>query len=181
MQGRFISYLDLMCCGFGGALLMFLIVASANERLVPAQPMLVVRCRTSIASGEGPQSNGAELGIEYRRVGARDWTRVNGPPTDNDLVDMSAKGKEKGEKWSFQPPTAPGQPAESVAIFRYPQPGKWEFRAYLADFPSASNANTPLAVEFEILGSAQAQSKPKVLLTPGTTTSPIPITIGAGK
>jgi hypothetical protein len=179
MHGRFISYLDLMCCGFGGALLMFLIVASANERLVSAQPMLVVRCRTSIPGDRGPAPQGAEIGLEYRQVGGREWIRVNGPPDSQELVDSSDKGT--GDLWHFQPPTAPGQAAESVAIFRYPKPGKWEFRAYLADFPSSANANTPLSVEIEVLGSPQVHSTPKVLLTPGTTTSPVLVSIPTSK
>src|SRR4051794_22028570 len=109
---------------------MFLIVASARERIESSEPMMVVRCRTR---SEGPSAGpaaGAELGIEYRRSGAKDWIRANGPPADEDLVVTSPDGA-PGQKWAFLPATAPGQPAEALVICRYPRPGRWEFRAYL--------------------------------------------------
>jgi hypothetical protein len=68
MTGRFISYLDLMCCGFGGAMLMFLIVASAQTNPVSGLPMLVIRAK-AIHEGQLPPDHAIEFGIQYRKKG----------------------------------------------------------------------------------------------------------------
>ena len=184
MYSRFMPYLDLMCCGFGGALLMFLIVASAREQVSPSRPMLVVRVR-AVPDVEGePPPAGAELGIEYRRAGERNWIRANEPVRENDLpgpasVDEgTADADSTFSKWYFQPPTALGSPAEAVFICRYPQPGHWEFKAYLADYGTReTRADTSMEVAFEFLGTVQQQFSPSLLLTPGTTTAVVTVEI----
>lgn len=143
---RYLSYLDLMCCGFGGAVLMFLIVASSRPEQRPTDQILVVRCRTdweragaNTASGLGSAAAGqegelarpprAEVGIEYRRGGELVWQR--GKP-----------GETTGNAWIFVAPSGDGSGSETVLVWRQPARGRWEFRPYLIDFPSARVSGT---------------------------------------
>lgn len=176
MRSRYLSHLDLMCCGFGGALLMFLIVATARDKVEPAEPMLVVRCHAKSEPGR-PQS-GAELGIEYRRLGAREWIRANGPPQPNDDLVGTAPDGQPGARWMFLPRSAPNQPAEALLICRYPRTGRWEFRAYLADFPAVeTEGEAKIPVVFQVLGAAAVQSPPALLATPGSSTASVVVEI----
>ena len=188
MKTRFLSYLDLMCCGFGGALLMFLIVASAQPRRAPSNPMLVVRFRAQGEDGRRWELPGGELGIEYRRVGSRAWIRANGPSVADDLAeygprDATAGDGEESRKWPVQPQSAPGQGAEAVLICRRPRSGNWEFRAYLADYPAEDDLapanDSPIPIVVEVLGAPQPSSGPGRVLTPGAVTDP-PVLIEIG-
>ena len=145
---RYLSYLDLMCCGFGGAVLMFLIVASSRPEQRPTDQILVVRCRAEwdravtrvrgvgASGGNGTAANGqsgdrtqpppprAEVGVEYRRAGELVWRR--GTPDDG-MAGSSI----------FVAPSGDGSGSETVLVWRQPTRGRWEFRPYLIDFPSA--------------------------------------------
>ncbi len=144
---RYLSYLDLMCCGFGGAVLMFLIVASSRPEQRPTDQILVVRCRTDwdragtrmsgvgASGGNGIAANGqrgnrtqppprAEVGVEYRRAGELVWRRGK-------LGDGTAGSS------IFVAPSGDGSGSETVLVWRQPTRGRWEFRPYLIDFPSA--------------------------------------------
>ena len=158
---------------------MFLIVASSRGRTETSEPMLVVRCHTEMNGAGLPPLPGGELGIEYRRFGSKTWIRANGPPGEDDIISVAADGR-TGEKWIFLPKSAPGQPAEALLICRYPRPGRWEFQAYLADFPSANTAlDAPIAVTFEFLGAVQIRSAPNLLLSPGTSTTAVLVELGS--
>jgi hypothetical protein len=177
MQTRFISYLDLMCCGFGGALLMFLIVASARERIDASESMLVVRCWADGSEESSGPISGAEVGIEYRRAGTKDWIRANGLSSEDDLTGVSSDGR-RGEKWVFFPTSASGQPVEAVLICQFPRPGRWEFRAYMADFSAVEGpSDGSISVTMEFLGAAQNSSPSHLLLTPGMSTGIVSIDI----
>lgn len=184
---RFLPYLDLMCCGFGGALLMFLIVASAQKRVDPPQPMLVVRCRAVPNEAGHPPPPGGELGIEYRRFGTERWIRANSRTEDDNLVALPTGTRPSDDdalqpqKWAFLPRSAPGSPAEALLICRHPRMGKWEFRAYLADFPATETATyAHFPVRFEFLGISQTADSPStMLLTPGTKTKSVTIEVNS--
>lgn len=142
---RYLSYLDLMCCGFGGAVLMFLIVASARPEQYPTDQLLVVRCRATEGSSTGPATRRAEVGLEFRVAGEPTWERLQ-------------PGDARPNRWTFVAPSRDGSGTETLSIWRRPPSGKWEFRPYLIDFPAASRVsdspspNREVAVTFEALG-----------------------------
>ncbi|MFO0906381.1 MAG: hypothetical protein U0939_25470 [Pirellulales bacterium] len=131
---RYLSYLDLMCCGFGGAVLMFLIVASARPEQHPTDQLLVVRCRAlwesapTAASADSSSSPStlarAEAGLEYRRAGDVVWRRLSPRQLAPD-------------RWVFMAPSKAGSGTETILVWRHPPQGRWEFRPYLIDFPAA--------------------------------------------
>ena len=131
---RHLLFLDLMCCGFGGAVLMFLIVASAKPESHPTDQLLVVRCR-EVLSGLGRSEHlarrRAEVGLEYRRVGEPSWQRLS--PRENSL-----------ERWAFIATSGHASGSETVAVWRQPPQGNWEFRPYLVDFPAANGRPGPV-------------------------------------
>jgi hypothetical protein len=154
---RYLSYLDLMCCGFGGAVLMFLIVASSRPEQRPTDQILVVRCRTDWErAGKGSGQSElplarAEVGIEYRRAGDLAWRR-------------GRQGEGAGEASVFAAPSRDGSGTETVMVWRQPTRGRWEFRPYLVDFPTMNRRSvgqtapsdgrepTTVPVKLEVLG-----------------------------
>lgn len=141
---RYMSYLDLMCCGFGGAVLMFLIVASSRPEQNPTDQLLVVRCRAMTSDG-GTTPRRAEVGLEFRVAGELKWQRLGSDDSQPD-------------RWTFTAPSRNGSGSETISIWRHPPAGKWEFRPYLIDFPATTHvpgaAPGPpnVAVTFEALG-----------------------------
>ncbi|MCI0343879.1 MAG: hypothetical protein L0221_00355 [Chloroflexi bacterium] len=134
LLGRFsyLSFLDLICCGFGGALLLFLIGASATPRDAdaPTGSMILVRARHH--DGEK-----AEVGIEFRRPGSRDWLR---PATAN------------GAAEGFSATAEAGSGSEAFLVLFIPEPGRWEFRPYLIDRRIAPAGARPTEVVLEVTG-----------------------------
>jgi hypothetical protein len=172
-----ISYLDLMCCGFGGALLLLLIVsvcqpqpsAGASGRL------MIVRAYTS----GGPLP---EIRMSCRRPHRSEWETVETLQT------------EFGDRlFSFQAEPMPGSGGESVWAIQDPDEGSWEFRVNLITFARGSPA-TPVRIELSAQGEGitfaedvvqgvpmdsapvailQSQNKRNNLLWPGDFTKPI--------
>lgn len=129
---RYMSYLDLMCCGFGGAVLMFLIVASSRPEQNPTDQLLVVRCRAKTSDG-GAVTKRAEVGLEFRAVGELKWQRLG---SDDQHPD----------RWTFTAPSRNGSGSETISIWRHPVAGKWEFRPYLIDFPATTPASSATSI-----------------------------------
>lgn len=181
MNRRYVSFLDLMCCGFGGALLMFLIVVSTQSRQEPSQPMLLIRCRANLGDNSAARS-GAELGLQYRRAGQTPWTRPNGPQDANGLVSGG-----KSRAWYFFPKASDGSGADAVFICNHPRAGRWEVRAYVASTaaleslgnrPPVSGGPAPsdreaIPVVLEVLGAASAVRHEATLMGVADFTPPV--------
>src|SRR5215217_5071144 len=101
-----------MCCGFGGALLLFLLMASSSAPGGGDNDILVVRC----SHRAGPK---AQLGIEYQGPEDAEW-RWPGP---------QAPGVR-----AFAAPTGPESGGQAFLVLLRPKAGKWQFRAFQADF-----------------------------------------------
>lgn len=120
MKARFISYLDLMCCGFGGAVLLFLITASADPERTPTNDLIFVRCRHEATSGN-PR---AEIAIQYLEPGSTEWKNPTpGKPTSPNVIP------------AFAAISQPDGGSEAVLVLRAPRSGTWQFRAYLVNYP----------------------------------------------
>lgn len=135
--GGLLAFLDLMCCSFGGALLLFLLMASANpEPLERAQRnrMMVVRC---VHQG-GPKP---EIRLECRRPGRVTWQRLD-----------RLSQQESGLKVFFY--SAPAEKeggGDSFALIFQPAVGTWEFRAFLHGFPKDQPVG-PVLLQIEVDG-----------------------------
>lgn len=153
MTGRFISYLDLMCYGFGGAMLMFLIVASAQTNPVSGLPMLVIRAK-AINESQLPSSESIEFGIQYRKKGDAKWHRANGTMNHDSIA------QDGSQAWFFTSRAVQNNSSEAVFICNQPRSGIWETRAYSAIISSENSpagsaqptAFKPLEVQLEVLG-----------------------------
>ena len=159
---KYVSFLDVMCCGFAGTLLLFLIIASTEkddaERVTP---YLVIRCRETI--DETSKFVGGELGIEYRRKGTATWIRVNSKNAPN-AIGTATK--------IFHPRTIKSQHADSVFVCRQPREGVWEFRAYMADFPEIDGELADsVEITVDVFGAESAVSNKSTLEHPGMSTS----------
>lgn len=148
---RFISYLDLIACSFGGALLLFLLIAasSASTRGQPGDGLVLIRCHHL----RGPR---AELGLEFRRPGSLTWERAGASP--NYPFFSVRSGPESG--------------SEAVLLLPEPEPGVWSFRPYLVDFPRKDAGRNAIGVQFDVVGSRARrlpEEEPEALLWPGDT------------
>ena len=115
------AFLDLVCCGFGAAVLLFLIaVASVREDSDPTpDDTLLVCCSWNSGSK-------AEVGIELLPPGKTQWIR---PQTCTDSVANYAVA------------SGPNSGAETFVIVFEPTSGVWRFRPFLADFPDPGDAS----------------------------------------
>jgi len=126
-----------MCCGFGGAMLLFLMVASSRTRLYPTDQILVARVASSEATVFG------EIGIEYRRVGETEWQRaIDQPLTNTENAEIPI---------FFTAPMKDTSGSEAILIWRQPPTGSWQFRPYLADMPlRRAQQQEPIPLQLEI-------------------------------
>lgn len=130
MKARFISYLDLMCCGFGGAVLLFLITASADPERTPTNDLIFVRCRHE-ATSSNPR---AEIAIQYLEPGSDEWKNpAPSKPTSPNVIP------------AFAAISQPGGGSEAVLVLRSPRSGTWQFRAYLVNYPVLQKEAIPEA------------------------------------
>ena len=155
------SFLDLICCSMGAALLMFLIVASAEQQVVAGGGrMLVVRA----AHRDGFRG---EIAIEFRTPDSPTWRRAPG-------------ASKTGKTWSFAARSQPDSGGEAVVIITDPAAGKWQFRAYLVDFPAPGAAQQFVALELQNFGDGKVVVNPgrQQLIWPGQATPALEIEIG---
>lgn len=110
----FLTFLDLITCGLGGAVLLFVISATATPVIPTEQHDRSVLVFCTRVEPSAP----TEIGIEWRRAGAAVWS-------------SSAPGGSE----SFSLPSEPGSGAEAFVLFPALPAGEWEFRPYLRDFP----------------------------------------------
>ena len=129
---RYISYLDLVCCGFGGALLLFLVAVSASSvssRQGQVNEMVVVHC----SHKSGPK---AEVGIEFQR------------PSDERF---QQPGSADSDIRSFAARSGPNSGGETFLVLKRPQSGLWRFRVWQKDFPAGADVGGG-RVELEVIG-----------------------------
>jgi hypothetical protein len=129
---RYISYLDLVTCSFGGALLLFLIAVSASPvapRQGPVNEMVVVVYRHR----GGPK---AEVGIEFKRPGQNDFS----PP-----------GSKHANVPSFSARSGPNSGGDCFLVLTRPEGGDWEFRVWQKDFPTGADADGGVG-KWEVIG-----------------------------
>lgn len=129
---RYISYLDLVCCGFGGALLLFLIAlsgSSVSSRRGPVNEMVIIRC----AHKAGPK---AEVGILFKR------------PDDEQFLEP---GSADPDVRSFSAYSGSDSGGEAFLVLPRPQAGVWQFRVWQKNFPAGAEAGGG-QVEFEVFG-----------------------------
>ena len=159
----FTAFLDLVCCGFGAATLLFLLAATATPEPPAAMEnnTLLVRCST--ISGAK-----AEVGIEYLAPEATEWRR------------SSLLSEQAGY---FNARSAPDAGGDAFLILFAPQSGRWEFRPYLIDFAHSDSARRDATVaRLEIYGNGHKllsrfnESKPLPL--PGCFGETIVVRIG---
>ena len=147
-----ISFLDLVCCAFGGAMLVFLIATSAETPGGPAPPgsLVIVRCKPP--AGKEPRG---EVGIEFRRPGQTTWERAL--PGDQARHQLSATSEPNGG-------------SDALLVLLQPDSGTWEFRPYLVNSPKGSE--DPVRVDIEVLGEG--------VTAQGDMPAPLPMRVGEG-
>lgn len=111
-----ISFLDLISCGLGGALLLFVIGAAAT----PVSPPLPTDRSVLIVSRHAGGAR-AEVGLEWRISGG-DWRRED--EHDSQAVSIPSSADAGGE---------------AVLILRDPPSGRIEVRPYFRAFPAAGH------------------------------------------
>lgn len=166
-QFRMISYLDLMCCGFGGALLLFLIASSAGPPPSTNNQLVVIRCR-HVA---GPR---AEVGLEYQSPGNPEWVRPALGPRLQGIVTFAARSR-------------PASGSEAVLILTTPAVGRWKIRPYLIDFAAPASVEgghtTPsrgLTVTIDAMGRGVSFAdgiRESKLLDPGDTGNTVVVAV----
>lgn len=161
-----------MCCGFGGALLLFLITSAAAPLPSTDNQVAVIRCRHV----SGPR---AEIGLEYIPPGASDWVRPAQSLRAGGDVTISARSH-------------PASGAESVIILPKPAPGRLKIRPYLVDFPAphaspmggTATASRYLEVTIDALGRrvalADDSSRSSRLIHPDDTGNTITVVVTPG-
>ncbi len=169
MKTRFISYLDLMCCGFGGAVLMFLVTAVADVVRTPTNDLIFIRCRHNLES-KNPR---AEIAIEYQVPGSEIWILPNrNDPIINNVFPAFSAVSQKGGG------------SESVLVIRSPKRGEWRFRALLVNYPNPAkdepkeaDISQPCSLQFEVKGAnLEIENLPVFeLARPGETSEPFSI------
>jgi len=119
MRTHFTAFLDLVCCGFGSGVLLFLIaVASVREHPdVIRDDTLLVLCTRH----EGAR---AEVGIELLPPGETQWVRP---------VAYSGKAP------FYSVESGPDAGSEAFVIVSEPTCGVWKFRPFLVDFADPAN------------------------------------------
>ena len=126
-QSLMTSFLDLVCCAFGGAVLMLLIAVSSPPDAKPTvrDNTLLVWCRHR----SGPA---AEIGLEFRRPGGTEWIPfVQAPELGPGFASHGLAG------------------TSAFFLLLAPEEGVWEFRPLLAD---AAESGGPTVVEAECTG-----------------------------
>lgn len=174
MTGRFISYLDLMCCGFGGAMLMFFIVASAQSSQKTGLPMLVIRAKVVNDNGLTPDQ-AIEFGIQYRKRGDEKWIRANASMKHESI---SGDG---GEAWFFNSLASSNNGSEALFICNRPKSGVWEARAYSATTSTEEELSNstqalgfkPVLVHVEVLGAVAVSEKRSTIRGSAEFTEPV--------
>lgn len=158
------AFLDLVCCGFGAAVLLFLVAANAApapHRSLAGRAVLI-RCR-DLKGAQG------EVGIEYRRPGQAVWERADSRAWSASLF-VAAKSD-------------PATQAEALMVLFDPPAGTWQFRPFLVDFPRRNPSNKPVSVELEVSGPrARVMGRPGTarLRIPGDTGEPLSVRVRAG-
>jgi hypothetical protein len=174
MTGRFISYLDLMCCGFGGAMLMFFIVSSAQSSRNTGLPMLVIRAKVVNENGLTPDQ-AIEFGIQYRKRGDEKWIRANGTMNHESIAGDS------GEAWFFNSLATSNNGSEALFICNRPKSGVWEARAYSATTSTEEDISNlpqspgfrPVLVQLEVLGAVATSQRRSTISGSAEFTEPV--------
>ena len=146
-----LSFLDLICCSLGAAVLMLIIAVTADPAGRPhaPRPPLIVMCR--FAGGTR-----AEVGIEFRVPNHPSWQRCRSSMArDSDRRPDSAAEMSTALHAStatmFSATSEPNSGSYAVLIITDPEPGPWQFRPYLIDFPRGASTDEPVVVQLEAL------------------------------
>lgn len=121
-----LSFLDLISCGLGGALLLFLISAIAEPTKKPLEmerTMLVVSRRLS--------GFHAEVGLQWRPLGSEQWRR--GDSNDRESIGVSV-------------PSSRDAGGEAILVIHDPPADIIEVQPYLRTFPDKDQDKTTLDV-----------------------------------
>ena len=137
-RSPFIAFLDLVCCAFGGAVLLFLltVVANPSNPEVPTPNLLLVRCMPFELSA----TSRAEVGIEILEPGGTEWRR----------------GRNAGKQMTFfTVPSGAGRGSEAFLAIVDPRRGTWRFRPYLVDYARGEREVQPgarVSVRLSVFG-----------------------------
>jgi hypothetical protein len=145
-----------MCCGFGAAVLLFLLTVMANSTdpapVVPQDGtltttnVLLVRCEVT-ESGRR-----AEVGIEFLRPRDRGKTKDNwnsGLTFEHKQVEFFTVPVDPHDK------SEDANRGEAFLIINQPEKGTWRFRPYLIDFAKDGDKkmrSSSVVVKLEIFG-----------------------------
>lgn len=165
-QATFVSYLDLISCTFGGALLLFLLIAASgrpDQKPFTPGSLVLVRCFHL----KGPQG---ELGLEVRRPGKPTWERVQTNGRDHFFSTATSE---------------PNSGADAIFVLLAPEHGAWQFRPFLADFPRRMEEKVGTSVRFDWIGQGvhadQEKKADQVMLWPGDTGPTFHLEIRSGR
>lgn len=153
------SFLDLICCSFGAALLMFLMISSVEEkRFIHENKVFIVRAMHQ-------QGSKAEVGIEFKRPGMDMWKR----PEEN-----------SHNVYSFSMLSQPASGSEAFVMLFEPAAGTWHFRTFLVNYPNlyfgddfTEKPDTTCQLQMQILGQ-ETLGDCKVFKEPGKFSLSVP-------
>lgn len=159
------SFLDLICCSLGAALLLFLIIASVEEKKFKHDNRLL---GVRVTHERGFK---AEIGIEIKAPGSEIWRRAN-DAAENYVC--------------FSAPSQPSSGAESFVLIPDPAFGRWSFRPYLIDYPDIDQEDKSIVIEMKVFGQetlpeCEVLQNPdgQVLFLPGHTGKELEIYVAA--
>ncbi len=129
LRGAFLTFLDLITCGFGGVVALFLLAAASKSPDHPSQSrLLLVRCQS--------QPPGAELML------------VAKPPNQSWLSSAELRKR----SWNFSGQANGRAGGEAFLMLPNPKRGKWQFRAILRHPLSGALAEDGVVVRFSYRG-----------------------------
>lgn len=167
--GGYLSFLDLTCCGFGCALLLFLLMAAATPQPARSKPRnlaMVVHCFREDRDGPGPKP---PIRIQCKRPGSNVWERAD------QIIEANPSVREMFE---FHAPAQTIGGCESFLIFYAPEDGLWAFRAYIETFATTGPLE-PIPLKFEVLGEGVelVEGPQQSPIFPGGFTNPVEVLV----
>lgn len=155
-RNMFTSFLDLICCGLGAAILLFLLVVAFPSDAANVESKCILVFGKVV---DGPK---AEIAIEFKRPSDTSWNRVGA-----DVVNFSSS-------------TTAKVGGSAVCAIQDIEPGVYQFQIVMVNFPR-SRADQKCMVQMEVSGHGieKGKSVPSELPRPGKSTAALKVNVEA--
>lgn len=156
------SLLDFIACALGAGIVLMMVSATVVPRdgAPSGRPSLVLRTVRKAGAAQ------AELGIQYRPPGSRVWrTRFD------------------GQSLFYSAPSHSESGGEAFLVIPNPEPGRWDFRPYLRDYPRVATGSIreePVQAKVRLVSGEFANSREvenALMMVPGDAGPTISVTV----